>query len=239
MRASDRARDRHLRLTTCDSVPTPTHSRVQLEPKPLMEPSAAGCRRPGDEDEPRDVGSAHSRAASAPQSRRRSRVALLAAAGACSNCSMILACECEADEQASCISWSCRASGWEARAAGGAHALIAESCNERQENRKRGGGKGAGAAATGGGACRRRRFASRKVPGSRIVAPWAAAGAGAASASLSLMSGAGACGEASSSLLSSKVMGGIESSSAACGGGSRAAVEAAESALRRSKEDEC
>lgn len=88
-----------------------------------------------------------------------------------------------------------------------------------------------GSAATGGGACRRRRFASRSVPGSRIVAPWAAAGA--ASASLSLMSGAGACGEASSSLLSSKVMGGIESSSAACGGGSRAAVEAAESALRR------
>jgi len=68
-----------------------THSRAQLEPKPLIEPSAAGCRRPGDEDEPRDVGSAHSRAASAPQSRRRSRVALLAAAGACSNCSMILA----------------------------------------------------------------------------------------------------------------------------------------------------
>ena len=121
-----------------------THSRAQLEPKPLIEPSAAGCRRPGDEDEPRDVGSAHSRAASAPQSRRRSRVALLAAAGACSNCSMILACQ--VDEQAHCISWSCRASGWEARAAGGSHALIAESCNERQENRKRGGGKGAGAA---------------------------------------------------------------------------------------------
>ena len=177
-----------------------------------MEPSAAGCRRPGDEDEPRDVGSAHSRAASAPQSRRRSRVALLAAAGACSNCSMILACECEADEQASCISWSCRASGWEARAAGGAHALIAESCNERQENRKRGGGKGAGAAATGGGACRRRRFASRKVPGSRIVAPWAAAGAASASLSLASLSLSGPGGEAPSSLLSSKVMGGIKSS---------------------------
>jgi len=41
-----------------------THSRAQLEPKPLIEPSAAGCRRPGDEDEPRDFGSAHSRAAS-------------------------------------------------------------------------------------------------------------------------------------------------------------------------------
>ena len=32
------------------------------------------------------------------------------------------------------------------RERGGSHALIAESCNERQENRKRGGGKGAGAA---------------------------------------------------------------------------------------------
>ena len=38
------------------------------------------------------------------------------------------------------------AQGWEARAAGGSHALIAESSKKKQENRKRGGGTGAGAA---------------------------------------------------------------------------------------------
>lgn len=57
---------------------------------------------------------------------------------------MVLACQ--MGEQAHCVSWDCRAQGWEARAAGGSPALIAESCNESQENRKRSGGKGAGAA---------------------------------------------------------------------------------------------
>ena len=57
---------------------------------------------------------------------------------------MILACQ--IGEQAYCVSWDCRAQGWEERAAGGSHAHGVESMPQSQENRKRSGGKGAGAA---------------------------------------------------------------------------------------------
>ena len=92
-------RNRHLRLTTCDSAPTPTHSRAHPEREPLILPSTGGCRAPRAEDEPRGVGSPQPHSISTSQ-RRRSRAALLAAAAACSNFSAALACQ--VDYQAHC-----------------------------------------------------------------------------------------------------------------------------------------